>query len=208
MSEMPSFQPGQTVLVREVWADRIWWAGPMRVIKDTQDMIALFMQPGTLYKLPVLSEGQRVTAKARKEGNWQLVDSEWQGRGYLRLIIPGSNYSVMVFWTKDYCDVIAWYINLEEPFRHTSSGFEYCDLILDIVVEADLSNWRWKDEDDFEEARKFGIISPEKAAFLYSEGERVVKWLQSGKSPFNSWENWRPDLSWEIPVLPDDWDIV
>jgi hypothetical protein len=30
----------------------------------------------------------------------------------------------------------------------------------------------------------------------------------SGKSIFNSWEKWRPDPAWKVPVLPEGWDVL
>ncbi len=101
-----------------------------------------------------------------------------------------------------------WYINLEEPLRRTAMGFEYLDQFLDVIVKPDLSGWRWKDEDELEEAIALGLISRGKASAMRVEGEKVAVWIQSGKSPFNGWEKWRPDPSWKAPVLPDGWDKI
>ena len=92
--------------------------------------------------------------------------------------------------------------------RRTDAGFDYIDQMLDITAVPDLSSWQWKDADEVEDAVALGIISAGKAAELRVEGEKVINWLQSGKSPFSSWENWRPDPTWAIPVLPKGWDEV
>jgi hypothetical protein len=97
---------------------------------------------------------------------------------------------------------------LEDPLQRTARGFDYVDQILDIVVAPDLKTWRWKDEDELEEAIALGLILPERARSMRAEGENVVRMLQSGKSIFNGWENWRPDPSWPVPTLPEDWDSV
>jgi predicted RNA-binding protein associated with RNAse of E/G family len=102
----------------------------------------------------------------------------------------------------------SWYVNLEEPLRRTAQGFDYLDQFLDVIVKPDLSGWHWKDEDELEEAVSLGLVSKEKAAVMYIEGDRVVAWLQSGKSPFSGWEKWRPDPSWQVPVLPEGWDKI
>ena len=52
------------------------------------------------------------------------------------------------------------------------------------------------------------MISPGTAKALYAKGEEVRDMIMSGKSIFNGWEKWRPDLTWKVPVLPDCWDIV
>jgi protein associated with RNAse G/E len=101
-----------------------------------------------------------------------------------------------------------WYINLEYPLTRTDTGFDYTDMLLDILVEPDLKNWRWKDADEFQEAVDIGLISSQEAKMFRAEGEKALKLLQSGKSVFNAWEHWHPDPSWLVPVLPDGWDII
>ena len=94
-----------------------------------------------------------------------------------------------------------WYVNLEEPWRASSVGWDTRDLALDIVVERD-GSWRWKDEDHLAAAVERGWITPEKASAVRAEGERVLAaW------PFpTGWEDWRPDPRWEVPHLPAGWD--
>jgi predicted RNA-binding protein associated with RNAse of E/G family len=82
------------------------------------------------------------------------------------------------------------------------------DQILDLIVEPDLKQWHWKDEDELKEAIELGIISTEKARSLYAKGTEVRDMILSGKSIFNGWEHWRPDPAWKIPVLPDGWDEI
>ena len=70
-------------------------------------------------------------------------------------------------------------------------------------VRPDLS-WSWKDEHELEAASRLGRFSPDEAAAIRAEGERVIAaW------PFpTGWEDWRPDPSWPIPQLPEGWDRV
>ncbi len=124
------------------------------------------------------------------------------------MTIPGAKYSVLIFWDLPDMRQSSWYINLEDPLRHTAFGFDFLDQFLDVIVKPDLSCWRWKDGDELQEAITLGLISVERAAAMRKEGEKVVAYLQSGKSPFNGWENWRPDPSWQVPVLPVGWDKI
>jgi predicted RNA-binding protein associated with RNAse of E/G family len=83
------------------------------------------------------------------------------------------------------------------------------DQALDIVVSPDLTEWHWKDEDEFEEAQALGLISEDRAQELRAEGERVIEHLMARKQPFNQgWESWRPDPEWAVPELPEGWDIL
>jgi predicted RNA-binding protein associated with RNAse of E/G family len=61
------------------------------------------------------------------------------------------------------------------------------DHALDVVIEPD-GKWHWKDEDDFVEAQRLGVFTPEEAAAVRREGERVIAerlWI-------TGWERWRP----------------
>jgi predicted RNA-binding protein associated with RNAse of E/G family len=83
------------------------------------------------------------------------------------------------------------------------------DHLLDIVISPDRSEWRWKDEDEFQEAVAIGVYSTEKARAIRAEGEGVIGRLETGKSPFwDSWEKWSPPAGWGIPALPAGWDKI
>lgn len=209
MNSEPRFKPGQTIVLREILQGRVRFAQPNIVVQDEPDLLVVYIQVGTPCKAPVALDGSRPGANSRVTGEWKLEDAEWHG-GLNRLMmkIPGSYYSVYIFRSAENDSMRAWYINLEDPLRRTALGFELLDQMLDIVASPDLSAWRWKDEDEFEEAISLGVISPEKANLLRGEGEKAITWLQSGKSPFNGWEKWRPDPSWKIPVLPEGWEKV
>jgi len=126
----------------------------------------------------------------------------------LRLAIPGAGYSVILFWNYPQMTMRHWYINMEDAMHRTPLGFDLNDNFLDIIVQPDLSSWSWKDEDEFAEAIDLKLISQEKAGEMRLEGEKAANWIQSGKSPFNAWENWRADPAWKAPVLPEGWDVI
>ena len=201
------FKPGQTVLVREIWQGRVWTARSMVLVQDTTELLALYWVPGTIWKRARNHQGGEVPAFDRKMQNWALHDDIWKGEGTLRLSVPDAKYSVLIFRNMDN-NLSNWYINLEYPLTRTTRGFDYTDMILDIIVEPDLKNWRWKDEDEFQEAQDLGLISAQEAHLFRTEGKKALKLLQSGKSVFKGWESWKPDPTWKVPVLPAGWDIV
>jgi hypothetical protein len=198
------FRPGQTVVLRQMWQGRIWEARPEIVVQDTPELLVFYMPPHTTLK-DTKAKLHQPTGGFLK--SWQLTDVEWIFGGKLRLSIPGHKYSVILLKNSD-STLYQWYINLEEPLKRSRLGFDYEDLILDIILSPDLSGWRWEDEDELEEAVGAGLISREQAAHVYAEGKRVIASLQSGKSIFNGWENWQPDPSWPVPTLPEDWNVL
>ena len=208
MREQPHFQPGQTIVLRGILHNRVRSAQPQIVVQDEPDLLVLYIPVGTRWKLPVALNGGRAGASSRFKAGWMLKDVEWHGLNRLTMKILDADYSVEIYRDAVDDSLRGWYINLEDPFRRTSLGFDFLDQMLDIIVSPDLSTWRWKDEDEFEEAVRLGVLSPARASTLRNEGEKAIAWLQSGKSPFNGWEKWHPDPSWQIPVLPDGWDVI
>jgi hypothetical protein len=170
--------------------------------------MAFYIPPGSIWKQPRALDDTPVRVENRRWSEWRLKDMEWLGSGRLRMTVPGAHYSVLIFRNIADGSVRQWYINLEDPLRRTPFGFDYIDQLLDITAVPDLTSWQWKDKDEFEAAVRFGLITSARADVLRSEGEKAIAWLQSGKSPFNGWEKWRPDPSWGIPVLPEGWDSV
>lgn len=207
--ERPFLKKGDTVVLREIWQGKVWSAKPVIVVQDTPTMVALYLPPGTPYKQPKTLNGEDVMPTTRVQGEWLLADNVWPEDGEcLRLVIPGAPYSVLIFWLEKHGVQRSWYINLEDPLCRTPIGFDYMDQIFDIIVEPDLSDWFWKDEDEFQEAQELGLISSERAREMRAEGEGVVEMLLSGKSVFNGWKHWKPDPAWKIPTLSEEWEKV
>ena len=201
------FTPGQPVLVREIWQGKVWTAHSMVLVQDTTELLAFYWVPGTIWKRARNHQGGEVPTLDRKMQKWELHDDVWKGEGTLRLSVPGVKYSVLTFRNMDNT-FSNWYINLEYPLTRTDRGFDYTDMILDIIVEPDLKAWHWKDEDEFIVAQELGLISAKEAKAFRAEGEKALRLLQSGKSIFSGWEHWKTDLSWNVPVLPAGWDII
>jgi hypothetical protein len=201
------FDSGQHILLREIWDRQIWSARPAIVVQDTPELIACYIAPGSHWKMPRSSSGERVSPARRQQEGWVLHDAVWLDIGLLRLSIPRENYSVLIFWDSSGAQT-HWYINLEEPLERTALGFDYWDQVLDVILTPDLTSWRWEDEDELEESIIAGLVTEELAAALHVRGREVVAKLQSGKSVFNGWERWHPDASWNLPALQGGWDVI
>jgi hypothetical protein len=77
-------------------------------------------------------------------------DREWHTNDALVLYRPGDAHSVWALWRAADHQLLCWYVNLEGPWRRTAIGFDSLDHALDIIIEPDLSTWRWKDEEEFD----------------------------------------------------------
>jgi len=94
---------------------------------------------------------------------------------------------------------------LQDPVHRVATGFDTGDHVLDLDVGPDL-RWRWKDEDEFAIAQQIGRFTPDQAAAIRAEGERVIADIEARRWPFDgSLLDWRPDPSWPVPSVPDAW---
>lgn len=198
---MSRWSAGNPVTVREIWQGKVWTVRALTIVRDEPDLLALYQPAGTPWKRPRSLDGRLIRLPDQP---WQLHDAALT-EDALRLILPGQGHSVLLIWRKRW-DLMCWYINLEEPFRRTPIGFDYMDQTLDIVVEPDLTSWRWKDEDEFEEALAKGVYSPEQMLEIRAEGDRALARLLAREPPFDErWEDWRPDPAWRRPEIGAGW---
>jgi len=198
------FGPGDPVIVREVWQGKIWTVRPVTIVRDEPDLIALYMPNGTSWLRPIDADGYSLRLPG---GDWRLAEDRLNIH-HLSLALPGEPYSVILMWVEDW-KFRWWYINLERPLGRTPIGFDFMDQTLDIVVAPDMLSWRWKDEDEFEEAQKKGIFTPQQAAVIRAEGESALERLLARQPPFDErWEDWRPDPHWVLPELTGAWETV
>jgi len=211
MTNTSIFRTGENIVLREIWHSKIWTARPGIVVQDTKELVVIYRPVGTLDKRRKSLTGEQITAHDWKYNTWVLEDASRNDVRMLKMTIPGECYSVIAFWNALDNTFNCWYINLEDPtnpIHHTSIGFDCTDMLLDLIVEPNLKDWRWDDEDELQEVVKAGLISPGTAKVLFAKGEEVRDMIMSGKSIFNGWEKWRPDPAWKVPVLPEGWDVL
>jgi hypothetical protein len=187
-----------------MWGDRIWSARPLIVVEDRPDYRAFYAPNPLRYRIPVGDDDVELRLPARR---WRLAEKEWTHNRVLSFGFD-AGYAVLVFW--DPSDVFrGYYVNLEDPLRPTPLGFDTTDNLLDVVIEPDRSAWRWKDEDELEEAIARGLFTEDQAAGFRRAGERGLRHVLDREPPFDrDWEDWRPDPSWPKPRLPDGWDRI
>lgn len=202
--------PGEPVLwrYRGNGTDRLHICRPVTVVHDDAEMLAVWMAPGSECIRPVLADGSEIAREplgTRFRKARSTHRSAWFGTGVLKLARPGDPWSVWVFWDRGW-KLRNWYVNLEEPRLRWDGGVDSEDHVLDIAVYPD-RRWEWKDEDEFSAAQEAGLIPAAKAAEIRAAGARAVQEIERWGWPFrDGWENWRPDPSWTLPALPDDWD--
>ena len=168
-------EPGQGVILREVWHNKVYSVIPVRVALDSPGWSALYLPPHTISLWPHTREGRTIRIP---QDDWVLDGGPWEGGDVLYLVQPGMGYIASAVW-----DVNSlfdhWKIDLVQPARRTALGFDYMDQLLDIIVSDDRLSSRWKDEDEVREAQARGIFTGEQAGELIDRGRRAIHALQA-----------------------------
>ncbi|MGW4652312.1 DUF402 domain-containing protein [Kitasatospora sp. NPDC004289] len=210
------FQPGTTVVRRDVHAGRVWTAMPQRVVADTGHQLTLAYWPGIESLAPTTwitstRTGDDVTRKQGLEdlaaGTWTLGRHRWTGTALLSHFLAGEWFSIHCFQDAATGDPLRWYVNFEKPYQRHPGGIDTLDLCLDLVVTPDLTGHHWKDREEYAQLRRLGVIDD----YLHRQVEqakgRAIAMLDNRTGPFASgWPTWEPDDTWPLPTLPDDAD--
>lgn len=197
--------PGDPALLRNVWRGHIASAIPMTVVEDTDERVVLYLRQGTPIRWLEPYGGMPVWV----DGGCRTVAKEWDDTNVVHVVPKGRAHSVYFMWEASTGNEICWYVNLQQPLRRTPMGWDTMDQELDVVAWPDLSEWWWKDEDKFAERVELGYLTRAEADAARREGEAVIADLEARRRPFDEhWRAWRPDPSWPIPTLPDDWHVL
>ncbi len=215
-NEYPRFQPGDNVVMRNVFDGRVQTVFSSIVVIDSPELVATWIPLGAPIVNGVsdakvdfnIGKGH-LSAESMAAKSWTMVPRNWHTAGTLRLKNPRTMWSLWVFWDEGMSSVRGWYINIDAPYTRTRFGFDTWDMFLDIVVEPDRKSWRYKDEDEFADAIAAGLFTEREAAEVRATAEQALEIIKSNRPPFdNVWEKWRPDLLWDMPELPEDWELV
>ncbi|WP_190012967.1 cytidylyl-2-hydroxypropylphosphonate hydrolase [Streptomyces lucensis] len=201
--------PGAQILwrYRENAGEQVHIARPVTVVRDDAELLAVWMAPGTECVRPVLADGRPVHVEpleTRYTKARTVQRDRWFGTGVLKLAQPGRPWSVWLFWEPGW-RFKNWYVNLEQPLARWAGGVDSVDHFLDITVDPDRT-WQWRDEDEFAQAQRDGLMDGATAERVRAAGREAVAVIEGWGQPFSDgWPHWRPDPSWTVPSLPEDW---
>ena len=86
-----------------MWDGKIWSARPAIVVQDEPELMAFYIPAGTVSRVHRAPGGNPVTADNLTRSDWILAEIlETPEYERLKLAIPGSAYSVLIF--KDFAN--------------------------------------------------------------------------------------------------------
>ena len=204
------FAEGDTATRRDVLDGLVFSASPHRVLADTGDVLMLAHWPGIAAKAPrTWTDWCRTGDDAvRKQAlpdlaarSWELDDWVWERTGRITWIGLDEWFSVHRNFDLD-GNPLNWYLNFERPIRRTPSGVDTFDVMIDLVTAPDLSSWQWKDEDEYAELSRLGVIGPDERRQIEAARERAVAFVESRGGPLSEdWSSWQADPAWPLPKL-------
>lgn len=110
---------------RENGGARFHIARPVTVVRDDEDVLAVWMAPGTECVRPVLADGTPLHQEplhTRYTKPRTVQRDRWFGTGVLKLARPGEPWSVWLFWEPGW-QFKNWYVNLELPLVRWAAGW-------------------------------------------------------------------------------------
>jgi len=202
---------GDVITWRGIFNGRIWHVQPTIVVKDSPQELVLTLLPGT----ECVADENYPKGKQNSKKRWEFVNNDWVLAKYIwrtnRLLLilePENYYSTILFWNDESQAFLCYYINFQQPFVRNLHGIDTLDLELDLVIRPDLS-CEWKDVNDYEMCISTGLIQPDWVNGIDLAKTEVLQRLDEKQYPFDgSWLNWKPDLTWTPPSLPDGWDTI
>jgi protein associated with RNAse G/E len=211
VAAVPTFPEGSTVIRRDTLRGKLWSATPYRVIRDTGPELAVALWPGVEMLSPStwiewLRTGDHAVRKQAipnlAAGRWALRRWVWRDTTVLARFERGQHFCVSQFFDPQ-GRARAWYIDFIRPYQRTPDGIDTLDLLVDLVVTPDLSAHRWKDEDEYAQGRRLGLINDTLHRRVEAARQRVMALVESRQGPFaEDWSSWRRDPSWPLPTLP------
>jgi hypothetical protein len=75
----------------------------------------------------------------------------------------------------------------------------------DVDGSGDLSAYRWKDEDEYAQGRRLGLISDALHQRVDAARQQAISLIECRQGPFaDDWSSWQRDPAWPAPALPPD----
>lgn len=180
---MTFFSPGDVAVRREVLHGQVWSEMPTRVVVDSPDLLAVFVEPGTRLTYPPHPYPHP----------WDKPERGcWRGNGKLMLHRPGDAYSVDLFWHGPDRVFSDYYLNLQAPYERTADGFNTLDHALDYRMRPD-GTWEQLDLDEFERDVEIGKYTAFEADAIRLEGKKIEAMLSTGDIWWDTaWASWTP----------------
>ena len=200
-------QPGNELLLRYLYNDgSVQAAMPMRVVLDDRDLTVAWLAPATPIMYWASNAGGDPRESPLNERFKQPLTTaarSWTGPGVLRVMPAGRPYQVVHFWDDEHV-FAGWYVNFEAPRIRKGARLDTVDWHLDLWISPDRQP-SWKDEVEAEAALGTDHLRASDLKIARAAGQSIIDHLQGWPKHIGDWRSFRPDPTWDIPMLPSNW---
>ncbi|MEV0717780.1 DUF402 domain-containing protein [Asanoa sp. NPDC050611] len=197
-----TFTPGTTVAWRNVFGGRVWSAIPCRVLQDTGTVVTVAHWPGVSCLVPELWRSGERGALLRDliSGEWRVSPFVWQSTTVISWLGVDPDFSIHFYRGSNRS---WWYVNFQLPCVRGAATVDTFDLLVDLVLSADLAEVTWKDEDEYADGRRLGLIDSATHARVSLARDRALNMARTGVGPFADtvWREWSPTSDCSLPTL-------
>jgi hypothetical protein len=185
------FPTGSTVVRRDVLDGRVWTAAAHRVLSDDGHRLSLACWPGSPAYAPTtwirwLHDGDDATRAEGvtnlAAGRWQLAPWTWRHTALLTWIGLDPDFSLMYFRPLT-GGTEQWKVNFERPVQRTRLGVDTFDLLLDLAGDPTGEHWTWKDQHEYDQARRLGLIDDAEHHRVVQARQRAVAFVEARSGP-------------------------
>src|SRR5581483_4510929 len=160
---------GDVLVERQIWHGIVQHAVPTVVVESDDEQIVTYTPEGAPFWFP----HERVYPGPGGRHPWYGRPA-WSGHGKLTITPRVGDYAVCHFWAGPARELLCWYLNIQEPMRPTSIGFDTQDLELDIVVHPDRT-WQVKDDEALDVRVAEGRWTTSEVADIRAIGARIIE---------------------------------
>ena len=196
---------------RDVLDGRVWTAAAHRVLSDDGRQLSLACWPGSATYAPTtwirwLHDGDEATRTEGvanlAAGRWQLGRWAWRHTAVLTWIGLDPDFSLMYFRALT-GGIEQWKINFERPVQRTPLGIDTFDLLLDLVGDPAGDHWTWKDQNEYDQARRLGLITDAEHHGVELARQRAAAFVEARSGPLaQDWSAWQVPEDWPALTLP------
>jgi hypothetical protein len=182
---------------------------PHWLLEESDEHVVTCIVPGT----PMMrwsGYGRPDWIEMQRSLRWEQIPRRWAGKRIVRVARRDDAYAINLEWDHRTDAFVRWYVNLQAPYRRRvlPSGivaFDMYDHLLDVVIHPD-GRAEVKDEEELAEAERQGMHAAAETDAIRAEARRAIEGWPA-VAP-RTWLAWRPDPSWPLPSLPDDWETA
>jgi len=206
---------GSTAVRRDVFRGRVWTEGPVRVLAADRSSVRAALWPGVVTRgTDKFVESSDTRSKALRAaaledlasgGEWGMAEWTWRWNSVVTELVSGRWFTVAKMYSEAAGGALAcWYVNFERPPVWRGSGWDTMDMAVDLVVDRD-GAWHWKDEDEYAQCRRLGLITDAEYVAVEEARDQAVALVEARDGLFadDPAERWLPDPAWPRPSLAD-----